>query len=140
MIARSMRRRLLVLVAATLGAGTSPALAEMLSFKADIQPIAGTNSKASGTLTAEYDTSSKKLTWHGTYKGIGTYAISAVLHGPDPGRPGAVVKLRNIDSPFEGTAIISDQQATDLEAGKWFILIRTAAAPQGELRGQLVRN
>ena len=140
MIARSMRRRLLVLVAATLGAGTSPALAEMLSFKADIQPIAGTNSKASGTLTAEYDTSSKKLTWHGTYKGIGTYAISAVLHGPDPGRPGGVVKLRNIDSPFEGTAIISDQQATDLEAGKWFILIRTAAAPQGELRGQLVRN
>jgi hypothetical protein len=140
MIARSMRRRLLVLVAATLGAGTSPALAEMLSFKADIQPIAGTNSKASGTLTAEYDTSSKKLTWHGTYKGVGTYAISAVLHGPDPGRPGAVVKLRNIDSPFEGTAIISDQQATDLEAGKWFILIRTAAAPQGELRGQLVRN
>ena len=140
MIARFMRRRLLVLVAATLGAGTSPALAEMLSFKADIQPIAGTNSKASGTLTAEYDTSSKKLTWHGTYKGIGTYAISAVLHGPDPGRPGAVVKLRNIDSPFEGTAIISDQQATDLEAGKWFILIRTAAAPQGELRGQLVRN
>ena len=140
MIARSMRRRLLVLVAATLGAGTSPALAEMLSFKADIQPVAGTNSKASGTLTAEYDTSSKKLTWHGTYKGVGTYAISAVLHGPDPGRPGAVVKLRNIDSPFEGTAIISDQQATDLEAGKWFILIRTAAAPQGELRGQLVRN
>ena len=140
MIARSMRRGLLVLVAATLGAGTSPALAEMLSFKADIQPIAGTNSKASGTLTAEYDTSSKKLTWHGTYKGIGTYAISAVLHGPDPGRPGAVVKLRNIDSPFEGTAIISDQQAADLQAGKWFILIRTAAAPQGELRGQLVRN
>ena len=140
MIARSMRRRLLVLVAATLCAGTSPALAEMLSFKADIQPIAGTDSKASGTLTAEYDTSSKKLTWHGTYKGIGTYAISAVLHGPDPGRPGAVVKLRNIDSPFEGTAIISDQQAADLEAGKWFILIRTAAAPQGELRGQLVRN
>ena len=140
MIARSMRKGLLVLVAATLGAWTSPALAEMLSFKADIQPIAGTNSKASGTLTAEYDTSSKKLTWHGTYKGIGTYAISAVLHGPDPGRPGAVVKLRNIDSPFEGTAIISDQQAADLEAGKWFILIRTAAAPQGELRGQLVRN
>ena len=140
MIARSMRKGLLVLATATLSAGTSPALAEMLSFKADIQAIAGTNSKASGTLTAEYDTSSKKLTWHGTYKGIGTYAISAVLHGPDPGRPGAVVKLRNIDSPFEGTAIISDQPAADLEAGKWFILIRTAAAPQGELRGQLVRN
>jgi hypothetical protein len=140
MTAVSVRKGLLVLVAAILGAAASPALAETLSFKADIQPIAGIDSKASGTLTAEYDTSSKKLTWHGSYKGIGTYAISAVLHGPDPGRPGAVVRLHNIDSPFEGTAIISEQQASDLEAGKWFILIRTAAAPQGELRGQLVRN
>jgi CHRD domain len=140
MIARSMRKGLLVVAAAAFGAAASPALAETLSFKSDIQPIAGTNSKASGTLTAEYDSSSKKLTWHGSYKGIGTYAISAVLHGPDPGRPGAVVRLRNIDSPFEGTAIISDQQAGDLVAGKWFILIRTAASPNGELRGQLVRN
>ena len=140
MIATATRKGLLVLAAAILGAAASPALAEKVSFKADIQPIAGTNSKASGVLTAEYDTSSKKLTWHGSYKGIGTYAISAVLHGPDPGRPGAVVKLRNIDSPFEGTAIISDQQAGDLAAGKWFVLIRTAASPGGELRGQLVRN
>jgi hypothetical protein len=140
MTAISVRKGMLMLAATILVAAASPALAEMLSFKADMQPIAGVDSKASGALTAEYDTSSKKLTWHGTYKGIGTYAISAVLHGPDPGRPGAVVKLRNIDSPFEGTAIISDQQATDLEAGKWFILIRTAAAPQGELRGQLVRK
>jgi hypothetical protein len=140
MTAISVRKGLLVLAASILSAAASPAIAETLSFNADIQPIAGVDSKASGTLTAEYDTSSKKLTWHGSYKGIGTYAISAVLHGPDPGRPGAVVKLRNIDSPFEGTAIISDQQASDLEAGKWFILIRTAGAPQGELRGQLVRK
>jgi hypothetical protein len=140
MIADATRKGLLVLAAAILAAAATPALAETLSFKADILPIAGTNSKASGVLTAEYDTSSKKLTWRGSYKGIGTYAISAVLHGPDPGRPGAVVKLRNIDSPFEGTAIISDQQAGDLAAGKWFVLIRTAASPGGELRGQLVRN
>ena len=140
MIADATRKGLLVLAAAILAAAATPALAETLSFKANIQPIAGTDSKASGELTAEYDTGSKKLTWHGSYKGIGTYAISGVLHGPDPGRPGAVVRLRNIDSPFEGTAIISEQQAGDLEAGKWFILIRTAAAPQGELRGQLVRN
>ena len=140
MIANATRKGLLILAAAILGAAATPALAETLSFKADILPIAGTSSKASGVLTAEYDTASKKLTWHGSYKGIGTYAISAVLHGPQPGRPGAVVKLRNIDSPFEGTAIIADAQASDLQAGNWYILIRTAAAPNGELRGQLVRN
>ena len=90
MIARHMRKGLLGLAAAILTAAASPALAETLSLKADIQPIAGTNSKASGELTAEYDTSSKKLTWRGSYRGLGTYAISAVLHGPDPGRPGGL--------------------------------------------------
>jgi hypothetical protein len=36
-------------------------------------PVDGTNSKASGTLSADYDTDSK-LTWHGTYSGLATYA------------------------------------------------------------------
>jgi len=70
----------------------------------------------------------------------GPQVAGAVVDGAGAGRQGAVVRLRNIDSPFEGTAIISDQQAGDLVAGKWFILIRTAASPNGELRGQLVRN
>ncbi len=140
MTAMARHTRLFFVAAAILAAASFPALAETISFKADLQPIAGTNNKAAGTLTADYNTASKKLTWRGSYRGISTYAISAVLHGPEVGGAGAVVKLRNIDSPFEGTAIISDKQAADLVAGRWFILIRTAASPTGELRGQLVRN
>lgn len=141
MTAMTRCTRGLVLAAGIIvAAAATPAVAETVSFRADILPIAGTNSTASGELTADYDTSSKKFTWRGTYRGLSTYATSAVLHGPQPGLPGAVVRLRNIDSPFEGDAIISDQQAADLLAGKWFILIRTAASPQGELRGQIVRK
>jgi hypothetical protein len=50
-----------------------------------------------------------------------------------------VVRVRNFDSPFEGTAIVSEKQEPDLLAGKWFIILRSAAAPNGELRGQIVR-
>ncbi|HEX9881926.1 MAG TPA: CHRD domain-containing protein [Hyphomicrobium sp.] len=123
-----------LLAAALLVAGTSWAQAETLSFKADLAPVAGTDSKAAGTLTADFDTSSKKLTWRGSYQGLGTYATSAGLYGP---ANDVVVRLRSVDSPFEGTAIVSERQAPDLSAGRWFVLIRTAGFPNGELRGPL---
>jgi hypothetical protein len=137
MTAAGFRSGALALAVGFLGAClASPASAETLSFKADLLAVAGTDSKASGTLTADYDTSSKKLTWKGSYGGLGSYATAANLHGATDR---IVVRLRNIDSPFEGSAIVSERQATDLIAGRWYILVRTAAHPQGELRGQITR-
>ena len=128
------RGKAALVLAAILAA--SPALAETLTFKADLLPVDGTNSKANGTLTADYDTASKKLTWQGNYSGLATYVTAANIHGPTNA---VVVRLRNFDSPFEGTAIVSENQAPDLIGGRWFILLRSAAAPTGELRGQIVR-
>jgi len=122
------------LAVALLAAATAPAGAETLSFKADLVPVAGTESKASGTLEAAYDTDSKKLTWKGSYRGIGTYATAANMYGPSNN---IVVRLRSFDSPFEGVAIVSEKQAPDLRAGRWFILLSTASYPNGELRGQI---
>ena len=113
----------------------SPALAETLTFKANLVPVDGTNSKATGTFAADYDTASKKLTYQGSYGGLATYLTGANIHGPTNA---VVVRVRNFDSPFEGTAIVSEKQEPDLLAGKWFILLRSAAAPNGELRGQIV--
>jgi hypothetical protein len=123
------------LAVALLAAAASPAGAETLSFKAELAPIAGTESKASGTLEATYDTGSKKLTWQGSYRGIGTYATGANMYGPSNN---IVVRLRSIDSPFKGIAIVSEKQAPDLIAGRWFIVVSTAGAPNGELRGQIM--
>jgi hypothetical protein len=122
------------LAVALLAAAATPAGAETLSFKAGLAPVAGTQSKASGTLEATYDTSSKKLTWQGSYRGIGTYATGANMYGPNNN---IVVRLRSIDSPFDGIAIVSEKQAPDLIAGGWFVLLSTADYPNGELRGQL---
>jgi hypothetical protein len=133
----AFRIQALALAAGILSAGLPGiALAETVSFKADLAPIAGTDSKATGTLSADYDTASKKLTWKGNYGGLGSYATAANLHGATDR---IVVRMHNIDSPFEGTAIVSEKQAGDLMAGRWYILVRTAAHPEGELRGQIVR-
>ncbi len=113
------------------------AIAETLTFKAALAPVDGTGSKAAGDLAADYDTDTKKFTWSGSYRGLGTYATAGGFHGPPGAR--SFVRLQNIDSPFEGTAILSDKQAQDLTAGLWSVVIRTAAFPNGELRGQVVR-
>ena len=64
---------------------THPALAEMISFKAELKggnEVPANDSKGTGTLTATYDTASKKLTWKGNYSGLTGPATMAHFHGP----------------------------------------------------------
>jgi hypothetical protein len=114
----------------------APASAETLSFKAALGAVAGTNSTAIGTLDATYDTGTKKLSWKGSYAGVGTYATGGGMYGSGNVQQ---VKLRTFDSPFEGNAILTDKQGADLIAGHWLIIIRTAGFPNGELGGQITR-
>lgn len=123
-----------------LAGAIAPAVAEKLRLRADLLPVAGTTSKAAGDLVAHYDTDGNKFTWRGTYRGLGTYAISANFQGAPGSEHRDSVAIRTIDSPFEGTAILSDKQAKGLLASEWSIVIRTAAFPEGELLGQIVRG
>lgn len=133
--------RTAILAGALALAGTiAPALAEVLTLKTDLKPVPGAASDGTGSVTAHYDTDSKKLTWSGTYKGTATYATSASLYGSAPGPRGGSVRIRDIDSPFEGTAILSQPQGEGLAAGEWAIVIRTAGFPKGELIGRLSRG
>ena len=40
---------------------------------------------------------------------------------------------------FEGSATLTDAQAADMMAGKWYVNIHTAANKGGEIRGQLTK-
>jgi hypothetical protein len=40
-------------------------------------------------------------------------------------------------SPVHGTATLTDAQIKDLEAGKWYVNVHTAANKGGEIRGQV---
>ncbi len=126
-------------VALIIACTSSPARAETVRFTADLLPVAGTGSNASGNLVADYDTGSKKLTWSGSYKGVATYATSASFHGAAAGPRRGVVRLQTIDSPFQGSAILGEKQSEGLLAGEWSLVVRTAGFPNGELRGQLAR-
>jgi len=44
----------------------------------------------------------------------------------------------DLTSPITGSASVTDAQAADLRAGKWYVNVHTAANPGGEIRGQVV--
>ncbi len=42
-------------------------------------------------------------------------------------------------SPAQGSATLTDEQAADLMAGKYYVNVHTAANPGGEIRGQVTK-
>src|SRR5690242_21896421 len=103
----------------------APALAETMNFKANLSPseeVPPTNSKGSGSVTATYDTGSKKLTWKGSYSGLTGPATAAHFHTGEKGKNGGVtIPIAPATSPTEGSATLNDQQASDLIASKLYV-------------------
>jgi hypothetical protein len=125
-----------LLLAGAAGAAT-------LNFKAH---MAGTGeappnqSLGSGDVTAKLDTTTKSLTYQGSYSGLTGPATMAHFHGPAaPGKnaPPAVT-INNAASPFSGQATLTDAQIADLKKGLWYVNVHTAANPGGEIRGQVM--
>ena len=131
---------------ATLAVGilfAGPAFAEKmkatLDGKSETPPNASTGK---GTADIDYDAATKKLSWKLTYSGLSGPATAAHFHGPaEPGKnAGVAVAIPNAGtSPVTGSATLTDVQAADLEAGKYYVNIHTAANPGGEIRGQVTK-
>jgi hypothetical protein len=102
----------------------------------EVPPNATTGS---GQVMAELDTDTKRFSYVVTYSGLTGPAVAAHFHGP--AAPGAnappMVMVMDLASPMSATATLTDGQIADLEAGKWYFNIHTAAHPGGEIRGQL---
>ena len=110
-----------------------------LDGKSEVPP---TTSTATGTADINYDPATKKVTWTLTYSGLTGPATAAHFHGPaEAGKnAGVAVAIPNAaKSPVEGSATLTDQQAADLEAGRYYINIHTKANPGGEIRGQVTK-
>jgi hypothetical protein len=120
-----------------------PAIAEVVNLKSSMNAsneVPPNQSKGTGTLTATYDTSSKKLSWKGNYSGLSGPATAAHFHSGEAGKNGGVaVPISPSSSPFEGSATLTDAQAAELLAGKWYVNVHTDANKGGEIRGQVTK-
>jgi hypothetical protein len=125
-------------LALTMTLGSVPSVrAETLSYKIALKSaneVPPNTSGGSGTADV--------LTWKVSYSGLTGPATAAHFHGPaEPGKnAGVMVPIQNITtSPAEGSATLSDAQAADLMAGRYYVNVHTAANPGGEIRGQVTK-
>ena len=147
MLTMSLRPALaaVVLSAALFTGGAAVAATESytasLTGKSEVPP---TDSKGSGSVTASYDTASKKFTYTATYKDLSGPATAAHFHGPAAAGANAApvlpVPADKLASPIKGEATLTDAQAADLQAGKWYFNVHTAANKGGEIRGQVTKK
>ena len=131
--------------AAALLVAAPAAFAETQTYKATLTSTAEVPpnaSKGTGALTSTYDTATKKLTWTVTFSGLSGPATAAHFHGPAAAgaNAGVVVPQKDgLTSPMKGEATLTDAQAADLLAGKWYFNIHTEANKGGEIRGQAMK-
>jgi hypothetical protein len=124
-----------------------PHLAELVAFKAVLTGREATppaDSPARGELVAVLNRNTGLFRWKLTYSGLSgpVSARGAHFHGPAASGEEAPSILpaggQKIVSPYEGRAYLLSAQIDALLAGRWYINLRTARFPDGELRGQLV--
>ena len=140
-----MSKTKVTLVTLAIGAAVAfagPAFADKmkatLDGKAEVPP---NTSAGKGTADIEWDAASKKLSWKLTYSGLSGPATAAHFHGPAAAgaNAGVAVAIPNAASGSEGSATLTDAQAADLLAGKYYVNVHTAANPGGEIRGQVMK-
>ncbi|MGH6663326.1 MAG: CHRD domain-containing protein [Pseudolabrys sp.] len=122
----------------------APSMAAMMNFKANLNgksEVPPNTTAGTGSVTATYDTDSKKLTWKGSYSGLTGAATAAHFHGPAPAgkNAGVMVPISPATSPLEGSATLTDAQAKALMDGDMYVNVHTAANKGGEIRGQLTK-
>ena len=132
-------------IAAVAVLATSAAFAQEMKMKADLtgaQEVPPVTTQGKGSAEVNFDPASKKLSWTVTYSGLSGPPTAAHFHGPaEAGKnAGVAVPIPNqANSPVTGSATLTDAQAADLQAGRYYVNIHTAANPSGEIRGQVTK-
>lgn len=137
-----MRYAMMGLAAAIAVATAGSANAAVQHYKTMLKggdEVPANDTKGKGKVEATLDTTTKTFSYSVTYSGLTGAPTMAHFHGP--AAPGAnappIIAVKDLPSPMKGTATLTDAQIADLQAGKWYFNIHTAAHPGGEIRGQL---
>ncbi|MCS4509006.1 CHRD domain-containing protein [Xylophilus ampelinus] len=111
--------------------------------------LAGTNevppngSMGTGTVDALFDRNTMLLRWKMSYSNLSGPPAMAHFHGPaaiGTNAPPAITFRAPLTSPYDGRATLTQAQAAELLAGRWYVNLHTAQYPGGELRGQMIER
>lgn len=142
---RSINKHTNALAAGILALGlmTSIASAEEVKFHVMLdgeQQSPTLNIPGKGMADVMFDTDTKELSWTIEYSDLSGPPVMGHFHGPAAKGENADVAVPfkgDLASPIKGSAKLTDAQAADLMAGKYYINIHTAAHKSGEIRGQV---
>ncbi|MBC7833306.1 MAG: CHRD domain-containing protein, partial [Hyphomicrobium sp.] len=100
--------------------GEETKLMAMLSGSEEVPPVE-TGGTGSADITWNSDT--KELSWTIDFAGLSGPVAAAHFHGPAaPGsNAGVLVPISDVESPSEGTATLTDEQAAQIAEGMWYV-------------------
>src|SRR5712692_7787732 len=141
-----MRKTALVLGLLAAVAAWPMAHAAVTTYKANIggaAEVPPVTTAGKGAAAINVDTATKQISWRVEYSGLSGPAAAAHIHcgaasGANAGVAVALGDAAKLASPIEGSGALTDAQLADLQAGKCYVNVHTAANKGGELRGQLV--
>ena len=111
-----------------------------LSGANEVPPVA---SSGLGQVDALLDRRTRLLRWKMSFSRLSGPVTGAHFHGPAAVGANAGVALLfpvPVTSPYEGRVTLTEQQAADLLAGRWYVNLHTARHPGGEIRGQMIER
>jgi predicted secreted protein with PEFG-CTERM motif len=134
-----------VLLVGVVLAGTRPAYAETFECTTSLdgsQEVPAVETDGTGTATLTFDSETRELGWEIEFSDLSGNATAAHFHGAAASGSNAGVQvdigdISGLDSPMNGTAVLSAVQATALLDGEIYINIHTEENPDGEIRGQV---
>ncbi len=132
------------LIAAGLSALAVSACSAPMTFQGPMTAayeVPPTASRGVGTVVATVYPSTLAMTYTVEYKDLTGPATAAHFHGPAAPGANAPVVIPSVVTPatIKGGATLTPAQLADLQAGKYYYNVHTAANPGGEIRGQLLR-
>ena len=126
----------------------SPAAAEVVRMQAELTSAAEVPpnpSPARGSAELTLDTATRALAWRITFSNL-TAPMSAMhFHGPATPTANAGIVIPITAAPAQATIVngqvtVTEQQMSDILAGRYYINVHTPNNPGGEIRGQVVRR
>ena len=118
---------------------TTTSCAAELDGSQEVPPV---ETDGSGSATMEFDPSNNELTWSIEFSELSGPVSAAHFHGPaaigtNAGVQVNIGEVSGLESPMEGSAELTAEQASMFLDEELYINLHTSTNPNGEIRGQV---